>query len=88
MIKLGSKVRDTLTGFSGIATGRTDWMYGCSRICIEPNKLDKDGKPIELHWFDEQRVELIKEEAPIVSKDNGATSGGPQSDPIRSSDRA
>jgi len=80
MVILGSKVKDTLTGFSGIATARTEWLYGCARISIEPTEL-KDGKPIEAQWFDEQRVEVIKELAPTVSKDSSATSGGPQRDP-------
>lgn len=84
-VKLGSRVRDNLTGFEGIAVGRTDWLFGCSRIGIEPTTL-KDGKPIEAQWFDEQRVEHIKD-APgaTVSPDSSAQSGGPQNDPRRSS---
>ncbi|MGI6168436.1 MAG: hypothetical protein ACOYI4_01805 [Christensenellales bacterium] len=85
MIKLGSSVKDTLTGFAGMATGRTDWLYGCSRICIEPAEL-KDGKPIDAQWFDEQRIEVIEVKAPVVSKDSSATSGGPYDAPTRSSD--
>jgi hypothetical protein len=85
MITLGSKVRDTLTGFTGTATGRTEWLYGCTRICIEPNEM-KDGKPIEGVWFDEQRIEVIKPDTPKVSPDSSARKGGPQSDPHRSAD--
>jgi cellulase/cellobiase CelA1 len=80
MITLGSKVKDIQSGFSGIATARTEYQYGCARICIEPTKLN-EGKPIEVQWFDEQRVEVIKEQKPAVSKSNSATSGGPQNDP-------
>ena len=79
-IVLGSKVGDSLTGFSGVATGRTEWMYGCARVSIEPEEL-KDGKPIEPQWFDEQRIEVIEEGKPAVSKESSATSGGPKSDP-------
>lgn len=82
MIKLGSKVRDTLTGFSGTATGKTERLYGCTRIQIEPSEL-KNGKLIEGQWFDEQRIEVIEEIAPIVSKDSSATTGGPYRDPMR-----
>jgi cellulase/cellobiase CelA1 len=82
MIALGSKVRDNITGFTGIATGRTVWLYGCERICIEPQEL-KDGKPIDAAWFDDQRVELVEESAPQVSPQSSATSGGPQRDPSR-----
>jgi hypothetical protein len=80
-IQLGSKVRDTLTGFEGIATARTEWLYGCSRIGIEPTKLNEDGKPFDTAWFDEQRVEVMVEQLPTVSKDSSATSGGPKMDP-------
>lgn len=80
MIKLGNQVRDIYTGFTGIATARTDWLFGCSRICIEPQEL-KDGKPIEGQWFDEQRVEVIGKKPHKLSRDNNAKSGGPRKDP-------
>ncbi len=82
MIKLGNKVKDTVTGFQGIATGRTEWMYGCARICVEPQELH-DGKPIEGQWFDEQRLEVISDDRPQVSKDSSATTGGPRRDPVQ-----
>lgn len=56
MIKLGSKVKDNITGFAGIATGRRNHLHGCVHIAIEPMTLDKDGKVQDGHWFDEQRV--------------------------------
>ena len=79
-IKLGSKVRDNLTGFTGIATGRSEFQYGCARVLIEPQEL-KDGKPVEGQWFDEQRVELVQQKAPVVSAASSAKTGGPQNDP-------
>ena len=82
MIKLGSRVKDIYTGFEGTATGRTEWLYGCTRIAIEPTELH-EGKPIESVWFDEQRVVEVEAQAPIVSPTNSATSGGPQKDPRR-----
>lgn len=83
MVKLGNKVRDMITGFTGIATGRTEYLYGCARILVEPDEL-KDGKPVEAGWFDEQRIETVVEKAIPVSAENSATSGGPQSAPTRS----
>jgi len=82
MIKLGSRVKDTYTGFLGTAVGRTEWLYGCTRIAIEPTELH-DGKPIDMVWFDEQRVEMVKPSMPKISKQNSALSGGPQKDPRR-----
>ena len=31
MIRLGSKVKDHYTGFEGLASGRSDWLYRRSR---------------------------------------------------------
>ena len=86
MIKLGSKVRDTLTGYAGVAVARTEYQYGCARVAIEAATLT-EGKPVDPQWFDEQRVEVVEEEAPKVSRDSSATSGGPQKDPSISSSR-
>lgn len=85
MIKLGSIVKDALTGFTGRATARVEYEYGCARIFIEPGEL-KDGKPVEGMYFDEQRVEVVEEKCPVVSKDSSATSGGPHDAPTRLKD--
>jgi len=60
-IKLGSKVKDKITGLVGIAMARTTWLHGCVRISIQPQEL-KDGKPIELYTIDEPQCEVIEEE--------------------------
>ena len=54
MVKMGSKVKDSITGFKGTAIARTEYINGCVSICVETT--DKDGKPFEV-WFDEQRVD-------------------------------
>lgn len=82
MIKLGSTVKDALTGFTGRATARVEFEYGCARIFIEPGVL-QDGKPIDGIYFDEQRVEVVEEKEPVISKDSSATSGGPYNAPTR-----
>jgi len=81
-MKLGDRVKDTLTGFEGILVGKTEWLYGCIRVSIEPTEL-KDGKRIEPDWFDEQRVVRVKKSKPSISADSVATTGGPQKDPRR-----
>lgn len=82
-IKLGDRVRDVYTKFTGIAIGRTQWLTGCDRIGIKPEKLDKDGKPQEVEWFDEPHVELVRALKPKVSKESRtAKPGGPQRDPV------
>lgn len=59
-INLGDKVKDTVTGFSGIAIGRTIWLHGCSRIIVQPEGLTKDGKTFETQAFDEPQLVTLK----------------------------
>lgn len=61
MIKLGDEVKDKITGFTGIAVGKAEYLNGCIRIEIQP-KITKDGLMIEPHWIDEvQLIDLTAE---------------------------
>jgi hypothetical protein len=61
-IKLGSVVTDSITGFKGIAVSRTEYIYGCSRVGVQPKEI-KDGTPIAAQFFDElQLVENVETE--------------------------
>jgi hypothetical protein len=70
MVELGNKVKDLISGFGGIAVGRIEYLYGCSQIQIEPDRLDKDGKHVDARWFDEQRVEVLKPMVAVISPDS------------------
>lgn len=89
--QLGCIGEDTITGFIGVITGRTEWLFGCTRFCLEPQEL-REGIPIEAQWFDEQRVEIISDkQSPVrdaLQKISEAveTIGGPQNDPSRRKD--
>ena len=58
-IKLGSLVKDSITGFTGIAIGRTEFGFGCIHIRIQAQGLTENGDPILVHSFDDQRVEVL-----------------------------
>jgi len=61
-IKLGTRVRDPITNFSGIATSKQVFLVGGrNRILVESHHVD--GQQREL-WFDEGRLEAVA--------DNGA----------------
>jgi len=70
-VELGEKVKDSITGFEGIAVGRATYLYGCVRVLVEPEGLKEDGTTLEAVWFDEQRL----------IEGSEAKSGGPQSTP-------
>jgi hypothetical protein len=61
IIRLGDKVLDPLTGFSGIVTSRTEYLFGCVRVAVEASEI-KDGKPVDA-YFDEQRLTVLPESA-------------------------
>jgi len=57
-IKLGQLVRDTLTGFEGVAVARTEWLFGCVRVTVQPKALDDKGVPIQNQCFDEAQLDV------------------------------
>ncbi|MBW2605922.1 MAG: hypothetical protein JRE28_16700 [Deltaproteobacteria bacterium] len=59
MVKLGDRVKDVISGFTGIAVAETKWLHGCCRICVQP-PVDKDGKHQENQTFDEPQLEVLK----------------------------
>ena len=69
MARLGDTVTDSITGFSGVVTGKTQYLNGCIQLLVTPPGLH-DGKPITGQWIDEQRF------GPST-----ATAGGPQDSP-------
>jgi len=53
--ELGIEAKDTITGFKGIITGFVQYITGCDQYLITP-PVDKDGKIVESHWYDDNRV--------------------------------
>lgn len=72
MITLGSKVTDKITGFTGIVTGRCEYLTGCSQFLVATKSM-KNADPTSA-WFDEQRLEVDKKAKPIFLN-NGKTLG-------------
>jgi hypothetical protein len=71
-IQLGDRVKDIVTGFTGIAIGRTEWLNGCARITVQPEKLTKENKIADTGCFDEPQLVLIKaKQVPLGSRDTG-----------------
>ena len=81
MIELESKVKDRITGFSGIVTGFVTYLSGCHQALVVP-KVTTDGTFKDAQWFDEQRLEVDKKFKPVVL-DNGKTPGSDVAAPKR-----
>ena len=73
MIKLGDKVKDTVSGFTGVAVAEHLYLHGCTRITVQPS-TDKDGKLPDTQTFDRPQLEVIKKAA---VKEGSHIDGGP-----------
>jgi hypothetical protein len=88
-IELGSKVRDKVTGFEGIAIGETRWLHGCLRYTVQPQALDKDGKQRDVAAFDEPQLIVLQgpEKTKVQATPHEARrTGGPAPEPLRRKD--
>ena len=59
---LGQRVRDTVTGFEGIAIGRVVYINGCHQYLVKPRcevKKDEPMKQPEGWYIDDQSLELV-----------------------------
>ncbi len=84
MIKLGDKVKDSITGFEGTAVAKCDYLYGCKQFQVEGVDHDKQPKS---WWFDFQRLKKVIEEPKpkkeeYVSSQTSKYVGGPQGNPL------
>lgn len=58
---LGDEVKDSITGFSGIVTGRVQYFTGCIAYQITPQLLNKEGEPHKSSVLNENGLVLIQE---------------------------
>ena len=60
---------DIITGFTGIITGVTLYVYGCEQYCIIP-KITKDGKRQDCEWFDVSRIKVSGKKISLENIEN------------------
>ncbi len=69
-IKLGDKVRCKHSGFTGVATSKTEFINGCIQYDVIP-KVGKDNKIPEGLSIDSQSLEVIdkSKEKKVIKKE-------------------
>ncbi len=77
---LGARVRDKITGLTGVVTGHVRYITGCNQALVQP-PVGEDGVMRESHWIDEQRLESTGDVAVVL--DNGANPGSDKAAPRR-----
>lgn len=71
--QLGDRVKDSVSGFTGIVIARTSYINGCVRILVQP-PVDKDGKLPATEAFDEPQLYVTEVGAVDVGPED---TGGP-----------
>lgn len=72
-INLGDKVRDKTSGFTGIATSKTEFLNGCIQFGVQ-GKSFKNHLP-DAVAIDQQSLELVNK--PKAKKIKKESTGGP-----------
>lgn len=62
-ITLGTKVRDRVSGFTGLATGRAEYLYTTPTVEVTPDTIGTDGKLIGAVWLEEAQLEPAGEKS-------------------------
>ena len=76
--KLGQIVRDSISGFEGVVTCRTQWLTNCNTYGVKPQKLKDDGSPMGVEHFDEPTLIEVDPEPQYEEK---RSTGGPTDSP-------
>ena len=78
-IKLGQKVKDRVTGFTGIVISKLEYLNGCIQLGVKPNKL-KDGETLEAEYVDIEQMDVVGNGINKPEKKQKEATGGPQRD--------
>lgn len=83
-VSVGDKVQDSLTALVGIVTCRSEYLFGCVRVQVQPQALDKDGLPSAVQVFDEAQLTVLEKQKflPFVPH-AGDPPGGPREETRR-----
>ena len=80
-VYLGDEVKDSISGFKGLATGRIEYLTGCVQILVAAKNQKVGEKPTEC-WLDEQRLVVTNAGAyGLPKKEIKKAPAGPQNVP-------
>lgn len=81
-LSIGSKVRDKITGFEGVVTGKASYITGCDQYLVQP-PVKADGDFVEGKWCDDGRLTVIEENAVAAEDVTGDANGADIPAPIK-----
>ena len=63
--ELGATVKEVISGFTGVVTGRVQYITGCFQYLI--TSRNADVKPV---WYDEDRLESSNKKKLVLNRGN------------------
>lgn len=82
MIRLGSRVTDRITGFSGTVTGAVQYLTGCNQVLVAP-RVGDDGALRSSEWLDDVRLIVDETVEPVTLVTPTAAAGFDRAPPRR-----
>jgi len=76
MIILGSTVRCRITGFTGIVTGKVEYITGCNQSLVQPT-VGNDGNYRDSIWLDADKLEQVGDWVINLKVDNAGFDKAP-----------
>lgn len=81
MVELGQTVKDVISGYEGVVTSITAYLYGCSRVTVQSREM-KDGKPVDYQVFDEQQLQIVGDVPNLLERAPRNNAPGGERQPI------
>lgn len=60
MTTIGDRAKDRINGFTGIVTGKAEYLDGCRQFLVKPEALAADGNVQDGIWIDEHNLILVE----------------------------
>lgn len=73
-IELGDECVCLVTGFKGVATGKSEFLNGCVQFGLAPKGVNTDGTTKPVQWVDHGQLKVVKKRAVVVQAHD---TGGP-----------
>jgi hypothetical protein len=73
IIPLGKQVEDIVTGFSGIAVSRLEYINGCVQYGLR-RRVDEKGARPDIEYVDVQQLKIIGDGVEIEGTGDGSDS--------------
>ena len=68
MIKLGDKVRDIVSGITGIAVSEIRYLNGCHQFGVQSEYLKECGKMPSVEYIDIGQLTVLQKEAVVIEE--------------------